>query len=398
MPCQAACPVGTEAWRYIAHIQRGEYVDAYRVIRDANPLPSVCARVCHHPCQDKCRTGVSGGESVEVRALKRFITDRIDPAAYRPSSRAGQDADGSRVAVVGSGPAGISAAHYLSLQGHSVTLFEAERTLGGMLVSGIPAYRLPREVLAREIATLLSGSVDIRTNTALGSDFTLHSLFHDGFKAVFLALGAHRSRTLNLDGENLPGVFSAMQFLKAFNLRRESLAKGHVGVVGGGNSAIDAARVALRQEKVKRTTILYRRTRAEMPAFDEEVEDALDDYQGAIIEPVFMSTSQAFRDSDEMAAALAYLIPSWTYSRIANPSTYYYEWVLALLEGYGFDGETACCSTSSGMAAIMTAVQPFLVHYPSFDGLQISALVYVPHNLERDARQPALSNSSVAQI
>ena len=276
-PCQAACPVGTEAWHYIAHIQRGEFVDAYRVIRDANPLPSVCARVCHHPCQDKCRTGVSGGESVEVRALKRFITDRIDPAAYRPSSRAGQDADRSRVAVVGSGPAGISAAHYLSLQGHSVTLFEAERRLGGMLVSGIPAYRLPREVLAREIATLLSGSVDIRTNTALGSDFTLHSLFHDGFKAVFLALGAHRSRKLNLDGENLPGVFSAMQFLKAFNLREESLAKGHVGVIGGGNSAIDAARVALRQEEVKRTTILYRRTRAEMPAFDEEVEDALDE-------------------------------------------------------------------------------------------------------------------------
>jgi len=146
-----------------------------------------------------------------------------------------------------------------------------------MLVSAIPAYRLPREVLAREIATLLSGGVDIRTNTALGSDFTLHSLFHDGFKAVFLALGAHRSRKLNLDGENLPGVFSAMQILKAFNLRGESLAKGHVGIVGGGNSAIDAARVAFRQEEVKRSTILYRRTRAEMPAFDEEVEDALDE-------------------------------------------------------------------------------------------------------------------------
>ena len=276
-PCQAACPVGTEAWRYVAHIQRGEFEEAYRVIRDANPLPSVCARVCHHPCQDRCRTGVSGGEAVEVRALKRFVTDRIDPAVYRPARRAGQDADGSRVAVVGSGPAGISAAHYLSLQGHRVTLFEAEQALGGMLIAGIPAYRLPREVLAREIAALLSRSVDIRTNAALGRDFTLQSLARDGFEAVFLALGAHRSRRLGLEGEDLAGVFSAMQFLKAFNLRGERLARGHVGVIGGGNSAIDAARVALRQDGVTHTSILYRRTRAEMPAFAEEIEDALDE-------------------------------------------------------------------------------------------------------------------------
>jgi NADH-quinone oxidoreductase subunit F len=220
---------------------------------------------------------VSGGEAIEVRALKRFVTDCIDPAVYRPARPAGNEADGSRVAVIGSGPAGISAAHYLSLQGQRVTLFEAEQALGGMLIAGIPAYRLPRALWAREIAALLDGSVEIRTSAALGRDFTLQSLVRDGFKAVFLALGAHRSRRLGLDGEDLPGVVSAMQFLKAFNLRGKSLARGHVGVIGGGNSAIDAARVALRQDEVKQTTILYRRTRGEMPAFNEEIEDALDE-------------------------------------------------------------------------------------------------------------------------
>jgi len=275
-PCQSACPLGTEAWRYIAHLARGEYEEAYRVIRETNPFPSVCARVCDHPCEARCRQGTSGGWPVAIRALKRFIADRIDPANYTPV-RARLTGEPARIAVVGSGPAGLTAAHYLSLGGCQVTVFEADPEPGGMLISGIPAYRLPREVLRKEIASLIDENVTVRCGAALGRDFTLDQLFSDGFQAVFLALGAHRSKRLNLDGEDLSGVYPAIQFLKAFNLRGEALARGRVAVIGGGNSAVDAARVAVRQEGVQSVTILYRRTRPEMPALREEVDAAIEE-------------------------------------------------------------------------------------------------------------------------
>ena len=274
-PCQAACPLGTEAWRYVALLEKGDYEGAYRVIREPNPLPSVCARVCNHPCEEKCRLGTTGEAPVGIRALKRFVTDRADPAAYAPPRAA--DADGKKVAVVGAGPAGLAAAHYLSLAGHEVTVFEAEDKPGGMLIAGIPAYRLPRDVLEREIAALLDDNVTLELNTALGRDVTIDGLLDDGYAAVFLALGAHRSRKLGVPGEEAEGVYPSMRFLKAFNLHGESLARGRVGVVGGGNSAVDAARVAVRQEGVESVTIYYRRTREEMPAYDEEIEAVLDE-------------------------------------------------------------------------------------------------------------------------
>ncbi|MEW5981305.1 MAG: NADH-ubiquinone oxidoreductase-F iron-sulfur binding region domain-containing protein [Acidobacteriota bacterium] len=274
-PCQSACPIGTEAWRYVAHLARGEYEEAYRVIREANPFPSVCARVCDHPCEERCRLGTTGSPAVAIRALKRFVTDRVDPSVYRPVRRAGAAMAMPKVAIVGSGPAGLTAAHYLSLDGYAVTVFEADDRPGGMLVSGIPAYRLRRETLRREIDSLLDGHIDLRCDMALGRDFTLDSLFADEFKAVFVALGAHRSRRLNIEGENVEGVIPAIQYLKAFNLRGEVLAKGHVGIIGGGNSAVDAARVALRQGGVESVTIFYRRTRQDMPALKEEIGSAL---------------------------------------------------------------------------------------------------------------------------
>ena len=274
-PCQSACPLGTEAWRYVAHIARGEYEQAYRVIRDANPFPSVCARVCDHPCEERCRLGTTGSRAVAIRALKRFITDRIDPMTYKPVRNAGDAMAQATVAVVGSGPAGLTAAHYLSLDGYQVTVFEADDRPGGMLVSGIPSYRLRRDVLRREIESLLDQNITLRCDTALGRDFSVDGLFEDGYQAVFLALGAHKSRRLNIEGEEILGVYPAIQFLKAFNLRGEKLARGRVGVIGGGNSAVDAARVALRQEGVTSVTILYRRTRQEMPALHEEVNEAL---------------------------------------------------------------------------------------------------------------------------
>ncbi|MBN2561048.1 MAG: FAD-dependent oxidoreductase [Phycisphaerae bacterium] len=274
-PCQAACPIDTEAWRYVAHIARGEYEEAYQAIRDANPFPSVCARVCSHPCESRCRSGTAGTAPIAIRELKRFVTDRVDPSAYRPKRATKTNADAPRVAIVGSGPAGLTAAHYLSLAGYKATVFEADDRPGGMLVSGIPAFRLPREVLSKEIDALLTDEVSLRRNTALGRDFTVDSLFKDGFKAVFVATGAHKSRRIGLKGEDCEGVFPAMRFLKAFNLKGKQLARGRVAVIGGGNSAIDAARVAVRQDAVESVTILYRRTRDEMPAFEEEIEAAL---------------------------------------------------------------------------------------------------------------------------
>jgi NADH-quinone oxidoreductase subunit F len=283
-PCQAACPLGTESWRYIALLQRGDYEGAYRVIRAENPFPSVCARVCNHPCEDRCRAGAGGGEPVAVRALKRFVTDRVSADSI-PRAQARVAAD----AVVGSGPAGLSAAHYLALRGYRVTVFEADDRPGGMLVSGIPPYRLPREVLDKEIAALLGDSVTLRCGTALGRDVTIDGLLEGGFKAVYLAMGAHRSKPLGLGNDDAEGVFPAMKFLKAALLEGRSLAKGRVGVIGGGNSAVDAARVALRQPGVESVTIYYRRTRKEMPAFEEEVEAAL--AEGVKLEALVSPTS-----------------------------------------------------------------------------------------------------------
>jgi NADH-quinone oxidoreductase subunit F len=277
-PCATACPVGTEAWRYVAHIQRGELDEAYRVIREANPFPSVCARVCHHPCESRCRTGRGGGEPVAIRALKRFVTDRSDPASYSP--RRAPRHDRPPVAVVGSGPAGLTAAHFLSLRGYGVTIIEKESEPGGMLYSAIPAYRLPRDVIRQEVEALLDENITVRCDTALGRDVTIDSLLEEGFGAVFVAIGAHESLRLGLVGEDAEGVIPSIEFLKAFNLRGRALARGRVGVIGGGNSAVDAARVALRQPGVESVTILYRRTRAEMPAFEEEVDAAVEEGVG----------------------------------------------------------------------------------------------------------------------
>ena len=276
-PCQAACPIDTEAWRYVAHIARGEYEEAYQVIREANPFPSVCARVCSHPCETQCRSGTAGESAIAIRALKRFVTDRVDPSVYKPKRAAKTNADLPPIAVIGSGPGGLTTAHYLSLAGHKVTVFEADDRPGGMLVSGIPSYRLPRETLGKEIESLLDENVTLKCNTALGCDITIDSLFDEGFKAVFLAMGAHKSRKLNLKGEDIDGVYPAIRFLKDFNLRGKAVAKGRVGVIGGGDSAVDAAGVALRQEGVENATIFYRRTREEMPAQDKDIEAVLEE-------------------------------------------------------------------------------------------------------------------------
>lgn len=274
-PCQSTCPAGTEAWRYIAHIANGEYEEAYFAIRDANPFPSICARVCSHPCESMCRAGEHGGSSIAIRALKRFITDRIDPSVYKPIRASGTENANHKVAVVGSGPAGLTAAHKLSLMGYKVTVFERDSEPGGMLTCAIPEYRLPRDIVRKEIECLIDENVELVCNTSLGRDMTIISLLKEGYKSVFLAMGAHKSKLLNIEGEELHGVYPALGFLKTFNLEGKNLVKGKVGVIGGGDSAIDAARVALRQEGVESVTILYRRTRREMPALQHEIDEAI---------------------------------------------------------------------------------------------------------------------------
>ena len=275
--CQSGCPLNTEAWRYVALIEKGRYEEAYQIIREANPLPSICARVCDRKCEQRCQLGAGGDEALAVRALKRFVTDRVSLAAYKPPKLVRARGRAAKVAVVGAGPAGLAAAHYLSRFGHKVTLLEAAAEPGGMLMSCIPAYRLPRSIVRQEIASLLDKDITLRCSTALGRDVTLDGLFAEGFQAVFLAIGADKSWTLDLQGENLAGVYSSMEFLKAFNLRGEELAGGHVAIIGGGNSAVDAARVAIRQANVQSVSLLYRRTDQEMPAYAEEVEAAIEE-------------------------------------------------------------------------------------------------------------------------
>ncbi|MCF7809574.1 FAD-dependent oxidoreductase [bacterium] len=272
-PCQSACPIDTQAWRYIAHISRGEYEEAYIAIREENPFPSICARVCDHKCESRCRLGQSGDRPVAIRALKRFVTDNVEPSVYKP--RRSSEKQTAKIAVVGAGPGGLTAAHYLSLMGYPVTVFEMDSKPGGMLFSCIPAYRLPKEVLTKEINSLLDENITLKCNSTLGTDFTVNSLFEDGYKAVFVAVGAQKGRQLELEGEDADGVFPSIEFLKVFNQEGKQLAKGKVGVIGGGNSAVDAARTALRQEGVESVTLLYRRTQEEMPAFEEEIEAAI---------------------------------------------------------------------------------------------------------------------------
>lgn len=249
-PCMQACPVHTQAGRYVALIADGRYEEAYRYAREPNPLASICGRVCGHPCETDCRRGKFDAP-ISIRALKRFLTDRYGPESRSPIDVHPQKPairHPERVAVVGSGPAGLSAAHDLALLGYRVTLFEASPALGGMLRLGIPEYRLPRDVIQAQVREILDLGLDLRLNSRLG-DFSLQDLKRDGFRAVLLAIGLHRSRDLFLPGRDMDGVITGTDFLLNVNLGyRLSIGK-KVVVIGGGNVAIDVARSALRQQQ-----------------------------------------------------------------------------------------------------------------------------------------------------
>ena len=267
-PCSHTCPAGVDVPRYIRYISMGDFDAALAVIRERIPFPSICGHVCPHPCEAKCRRGQLD-QSIAIRALKRFAAERGN-GLWKQRSKIGP-ATGKTVAVVGSGPAGLTAAYYLAKQGHAVTIFEALPEPGGWMMYGIPEYRLPRDVLAEEIDEIRNVGVEIRTNTKVNS---LDELFANGYNAVFIAVGAHQGTKLGIEDENNPGVIDGGSFLSDANMGNEVSLGNRVAVVGGGNVAIDAARTALRLG-AREVTIIYRRTKAEMPAGEEEIEEAL---------------------------------------------------------------------------------------------------------------------------
>ncbi|MEE8473160.1 MAG: NADH-ubiquinone oxidoreductase-F iron-sulfur binding region domain-containing protein [Dehalococcoidia bacterium] len=269
-PCSHICPAGIDVPRYVRLCAEGKYAQAFAVNRERVPFPSVLGRVCFHPCEARCRRGQLE-EPIGIRMLKRIASER-DDGAWRSLLKKAPPT-GKRVAVVGSGPAGLTAAYYLATGGHAVTVFEALPQAGGMMRVAIPEYRLPREVLDAEIEDIERAGVEIRTATRVES---LDSLMEQGYDAVFLGLGAHRGAEMGVEGQGGPAVVDAVDFLRRVTLGEGVSVGEKVAVVGGGNAAIDAARCALRLGATS-VSLVYRRTRDEMPASPEEVEAAIEE-------------------------------------------------------------------------------------------------------------------------
>jgi NADH-quinone oxidoreductase subunit F len=270
-PCSSACPANVDIPGYVSLVAEKRYAEALRVHRERNPFAAVCSRVCFHTCEDKCRRSTLD-EPVSIRGIKRFMVDQ-EVTIQLPEVRENDQNAKRKIAIVGAGPAGLSCAYFLARMGYRPKVFESEPRPGGMLVQSIPSYRLPREIVAREVRMIEHMGVDILTDTALGKDFTLKSLRAEGYDAVFLGVGAPLGVGLGMPGSDAEGITDALSFLRTYNLRGSVPVGKNVIVIGGGNSAIDAARTALRlgAEKV---TVVYRRSREAMPAYEEEIEEA----------------------------------------------------------------------------------------------------------------------------
>jgi NADH-quinone oxidoreductase subunit F len=266
--CSNACPASVNVPGFVSLVGEKRFDEALRLHRERNPLASICGRVCFHPCESKCARG-GLDDPVAIRAIKRFMTEQ-ETLPQLPTMVENATNAQKKIAVIGGGPAGLSCAYFLARLGYKPVIFEKEPAAGGMLVQAIPSYRLPREELGREVSMIESMGVTIQTGKTLGKDFTLQSLKDEGYEAVFLGVGAPQGVKIGVLGEEGEGVIEALNFLAEYNVRGTVNVGKKVVVVGAGNSAIDAARTALRlgAEKV---TILYRRTRAQMPAWAEEV-------------------------------------------------------------------------------------------------------------------------------
>lgn len=268
-PCNESCPAGQDIEKAIFLIGQGKYFEAWELFKEENPLIGVCGRVCFHPCELACNRG-EFDEPVSINALERFLGDMASKQGWKVKKRVREIKTGKRVAVIGSGPSGLSCAYHLARLGYEVTIFEALSVLGGMLRVGIPEYRLPKKVLEEEIDQILELGVKVEINCRLGQDLVWKDL--QAFEAIFLAPGNQKSRSLGIPGEDLPGVMSGLDFLRDINLGKKIPLGKRIAIIGGGNTAIDAARSALRLGA--KPIILYRRTQEEMPAFPSEVQEA----------------------------------------------------------------------------------------------------------------------------
>ena len=265
-PCRLACPAGLNVQGYVQMVGQGKYKEALEIIMEDLPLPGVLGRICPHGCEDACRR-CDVDEPLAIRDLKRLAADRFDPREIQVDCLPDRP---ETVAIIGSGPAGLSAAYHLARKGIKSTIYEALPVTGGMLRVGIPEHRLPREILDREIELITNLGVTIKTETPLGPDLTVDDLFGQGFKSVYIALGAHKGIDMGIPGEKAPGVRQGVEFLREVNLTGKTDVGKNVVIIGGGNVAIDVARCAVRLGAAN-VNIVYRRTRTEMPAWEEEI-------------------------------------------------------------------------------------------------------------------------------
>jgi len=273
-PCKATCPAHVSIQGYIALINEGKYREALELFKEAHPFPAICGRVCHHPCEEICTRG-DVEEPIAIQHLHRFLADLdlSEETRYIPEIKEKKD---EKVAIIGSGPAGLTVAYYLAREGYQVTVFEKLPVTGGMMAVGIPEYRLPRDVLAAEIQVILDMGVEIRTNINFGSDITLESLKADGYSAFFMATGLHKSRMLNVEGEGLPAALQGVDFLRDVALGNKVALGKKLIVIGGGNVAIDVALCA-RRLGTEDISLVCLEKREEMPAWEYEIEDALEE-------------------------------------------------------------------------------------------------------------------------
>ena len=300
-PCRQTCPAEIDIPRYIAQIREGDYAGAVTTIRERNPFLLACGRVCPHPCETNCRRGIED-EPVSINQLKRFVadyemnSDERFPIVMAPESR-------KRIAVIGGGPAGLTCAYFLRRLGHQVNIFEAMPKLGGMLRYGIPQYRLPKEILDWEIQGILDLGIDYHTNVKFGHDFNLSSLIAAGFDAVFLGIGAWKDASLRVEGENLKGCYTGIDFLSRLAAGDAPPIGQMAAVIGGGNTAIDCSRNLIRLGAQK-VYIVYRRTRGEMPANEVEIDAA--EHEG--VQFLFLAAPVKVKgDADDQVTHLEYL-------------------------------------------------------------------------------------------